>query len=123
MTTPDLDLLINAFVRGEMQSFAGEQPEFYRNADSSAQLAYLMFGSSGPNCTQGNYEGHMFLYSKASMRDLLETVGFSPGQIAFHYVANAAPIVGPVENSASPVFRAEALDAGMSHSFAVEAIG
>lgn len=111
MTTPDLDLLINAYKNNEMDKFAIEQPAFYKNADPSAQLSYLMYGAGGPNCTWDNYEGHMHLYTQKSMTAMLLSIGFK--DIIFFY---------EVGKSKDPVMAKECVDAGMTHSFIVEAI-
>ena len=113
ITTPDLDLLINAYKSGDMGMFVSEQPEFYRHTCPSAQLAFLMFGSSGPNCTWNNYEGHMFLYTRESMRELLSGAGFDGSSAAFYREEGMSRDI---------VMAEEAVDAGMSHSFAVEVV-
>lgn len=111
ITTPDLDLLIKAYINNEMDKFASEQPDFYKNADSSAQLAYLMYGACGPNCSWDNYEGHMFLYTQKSMSKLLEDCGFK--NITYYYETG---------KSLSKTLEREVYDAGMSHSFIVECV-
>lgn len=111
MTTPDLDLLIQAYLNNDMDKFSKEQPDFYKDADPSAQLAYLMYGASGPNCTWNNYEGHMCLYTQKSMTALLEKSGFK--DIVYYYDSG---------KSKNEVMAKEAVDCGMSHSFIVEAV-
>lgn len=111
ITTPDLDLLINAYKEGKMEQFASEQPEFYKNANPSAQLAYLMFASCGPQSTYDNYEGHMFCYSKSSMTKVLKDAGFS--EIIF-YDKSGISFNKDLEH--------EIVDAGVNHSLIVEAI-
>ena len=111
ITTPDLNILIDAYKNDEMDKFAGEQPEFYREADPSSQLAYLMYGACGPNCTRNNYEGHMFLFTQKSMTKFLEAAGFS--DIIFYYEKG---------NGKDPIMAAQAVDEGMSHSFIVEGV-
>lgn len=111
ITTPDLDLLIKAYLNGEMSKFENEQPDFYRYADPASQLCLLMYGASGPNCTWTNYEGHMFLFTKRSMIDMLEKAGFK--DIEFYYEAG---------KSKHPVMQEEVVDAGLSHSFICEAV-
>jgi glycosyltransferase involved in cell wall biosynthesis/SAM-dependent methyltransferase len=111
ITTPDLDLLIGAYINNDMGKFASEQPDFYKEADSSSQLAMLMYGSMGPNCSWNSYEGHMFLYTKQSMTRVLEGAGFK--NVEFHYETG---------KSKSEVMAKEAVDAGLSHSFVCEAI-
>jgi len=111
ITTPDLDLLIQAYLNGQMDKFAIEQPAFYKNAHASAQLAFLMYGACGPSCTWDNYEGHMFLFTKESMTAVLQEAGFR--EIEFYYETG---------KSKDPVMAKEAVDAGMTHSFIVEAI-
>lgn len=111
ITTPDLDLLINAYKSGDMMKFVNEQPGFYKDADPSAQLAMLMYGACGAHCTWDNYEGHMFLYTKASMTDLLTKAGFA-GPFTFYQEGGM---------SIDQIMAQEGVDAGMSHSLAVEA--
>lgn len=111
MTTPDLDLLINAYLAGEMGKFAVEQPNFYKRVDPSAQLAMLMYGSCGEKSTWNYYEGHMFLYTQRSMTTILNDVGFS--KLAFYYEAG---------KSFNEVMAKEAVDEGLTHSFIVEAV-
>lgn len=112
IATPDLDLLIKAYLNNEMDKFAAEQPEFYKTAHPSSQLAYLMYGSGGPSCTWDNYEGHMFLFTKASMTSALEAAHFK-GPFFFYYESN---------KSVSETIVKEVFDAGMSHSFITEAV-
>jgi glycosyltransferase involved in cell wall biosynthesis/2-polyprenyl-3-methyl-5-hydroxy-6-metoxy-1,4-benzoquinol methylase len=111
ITTPDLDLLFKAYRDGEMDKFADEQPAFYKDADPSAQLAYLMYGAAGPKCSWNNYEGHMCLYTQKSMTNLLQKVGFR--DIEFYYEAG---------KSKDATMAKECVDAGLSHSFIVEAV-
>ena len=103
LTTPDLNVIIHAFLDVELQSFAGEQPEFYANAGMADQFSYLLFGASGPDCTAQNYEGHFHCYSIGSLNALLVECGLFPR------VHSAA------------AFR-DTKDCGMSHSFAIEAV-
>jgi SAM-dependent methyltransferase len=111
MTTPDLDLLLNAYLSGEMNKFAIEQPEIYKSLDPSAQLAMLMYGASGENCKWDHYEGHFFLYTQKSMTKVLNDAGF--GNIQFYYEKG---------KSHSSVMAKECVDMGMTHSFIVEAV-
>lgn len=111
ITTPDLDLLLQAYAEGKMDKFSGEQPWFYANADPSARLAYLMYGACGPKCTWSNYEGHMFLFTKTSMTTALAYAGFwNP---TFYYEPG---------KSLDPILALEVVDAGMSHSFITEVV-
>lgn len=111
ITTPDLDLLIDAYKNNKMDQFAGEQPDFYKQADPSSQLAYIMYGACGPNCTWNNYEGHMFLFTRQSMSDSLKKASFK--DIAFYTETGT---------SHNETMKKEAVDAGMSHSFITEAV-
>lgn len=111
ITTPDLDLLIDAYKAGQMQRFAPEQPSWYLDAPPSAQLAYLMYGAGGPDCTRENYEGHMHLFTRQSLRVALLAAGLE--RIEFFYEAGASDY--------GETF-AECVDCGMSHSFACEAV-
>jgi len=104
ITTPDLDVLLNAYWEGKMDDFAHEQPEFYMQVTPDAQLSYIMFGACGPACTTENYEGHMACLGKRHAKALLEVIGFT--DVTF--------------DAKSDVF-AECVDAGMSHSWAAEA--
>jgi hypothetical protein len=110
ITTPDLDLVIQAYLNGRMNDYAHEQPAFYAAASPSAQLAHIMYGAAGPKCTWNHYEGHMFLYAKESMRDLLMAAGFSQAPV-FYYETG---------KSLDETLAREVVDAGMSHSFITE---
>ena len=110
ISTPDLDLILNAYAAGTMKDFAVEQPEPYRLAKSEAlRLGYLLFGSLGPNSTNEHYEGHHMTYNKESMREVLEAAGFV--NVTFF---------APGE-SQSPVFSEECADTGRTHSLYAEA--
>lgn len=111
ITTPDLDLLIQAYLHNQMDKFVKEQPEFYKQADPGSQLAYIMYGSAGPNCRWNNYEGHFFLYTQKSMTTALQKAGFK--NIEFYYEPG---------KSKDLVMAKEAIDEGLSHSFIVEAV-
>jgi len=104
ITTPDLVLLSDAWRDGGMGKFASEQPGFYSQAHPDMQLALLMFGAAGPECTQRNYEGHFCCYSAASLAWMLEGSQFE----------------APLETLPSQAFR-DVQDQGMSHSLAMEA--
>jgi SAM-dependent methyltransferase len=111
LTTPDIDILIQAYLNNKMSQFADEQPYFYESADPGTQLSFIMFGATGQNCTWSHYEGHMFLFSKKSMTTALEATGFK--EIEFYSAAG---------KSKNPVMQDEVVDAGMTHSFIVEAV-
>jgi SAM-dependent methyltransferase len=111
ITTPDLNVLITTYLAGKMSTFAAEQPDFYYDADPLSQLAYIMYGASGPDCTRYNYEGHMFLYTSHSMAAALEQAGFVP-PFDFYWQAG---------KSRDASFESEIVDEGMSHSFVSEA--
>jgi predicted SAM-dependent methyltransferase len=111
LTTPDLDVLIQAYLSHSLDRFAVEQPSFYKEADESSKLAYIMFGSSGQDCSTTHYEGHMFLFSKISMTKALEEAGFK--NIEFFSESG---------KSKSPILKNEVVDAGLTHSFIVEAV-
>lgn len=111
LTTPDLNLLIQAYLKGEMAKFKDDQPEFYQKYDSSAQLAFLMYGASDPSCVSENYLGHYFLFTETSMRKFLQDAGFNT--INFYRQAG---------ESDNETIKNEIIDSGMSHSFAVDAI-
>lgn len=111
ITTPDFDMLLKAYLNGEMDKFSDEQPDFYKKLDPSSQLALIMYGASGPNCTWQNYEGHMFLFNKTSMTNMLKECGFR--EIEFYYESG---------KSKNETMKNEVVDAGLSHSFICEAI-
>lgn len=111
MTTPDLDLLIKAYLNNDMDKFAIEQPDFYKKADPSAQLAMIMYGACGPGCTWTNYDGHMFLFTQKSMIAALSAAGFK--DIEFYYETGKGK---------DPIMTQQVVDAGMTHSFIVEGI-
>lgn len=110
ITTPDLDVLLQAFLNGEMNKFENEQPDFYKSLDPASQLALIMYGASGPNCTWKNYEGHMFLFTKTSMFRAMKDAGFK--EIEFYYTPG---------KSKNEIMAKEVVDAGLSHSFICEA--
>lgn len=110
ISTPDLDLLLEAFLKGNMMAFASEQPEVFAKAKSDAtRLSFIMFGSLGPASTMENYEGHMMCYSKESMREVLEAAGFV--NVAFF-----AP------GASQSIIINEFMDTGITHSLYAEAV-
>lgn len=111
IATPDLDLLIRAYNEGRMNDFSSEQPGYYKIADPASQLAMIMFGATGPNCTFDNYEGHFFLFTKTSMTTSLKLAGYK--DIEFYYETG---------KSKDPILAAQVTDFGISHSFIAEAI-
>lgn len=104
ITTPDLDILIDAYRDGTLERFASEQPAFYAGAPAGAQFSFLAFGASGENCTRENYQGHFVAFTREHMQMMLEQLGFR--SVTF--------------DRKSEEF-AECVDAGMSHSFGCEA--
>lgn len=111
LTTPDLNLLIKAYLDKKMDMFNDDQPDFYKNADPGMQLALLMFGTGGEDCTQTHYEGHMCCFTQDSLKAALIAAGFDKS-IAF---------VRP-GMSASDVMAEECRDEGVSHSIICEAV-
>jgi predicted SAM-dependent methyltransferase len=105
ITTPDLDLMLSAYMDNRMGDFASEQPSFYSSVTEDSKLSFLMFGASGSGCTRENFEGHFHCYGRRGMKALLESVGFS----------------GVTFGPKGPVF-SECVDYGMSHSMGVEAV-
>lgn len=105
ITTPDLGLLLAAYNAGAMDQFKDEQPDYYMTVPPGAQLSFLMFGATGPNCTRDNYEGHFMCWDRDSMRGLLTGIGFNDVQF----------------DVKSGIF-AECVDVGESHSMFVEAV-
>lgn len=103
LTTPSLGKLVEAYVRGNMDAFASEQPAFYASASEADRLAYLLFGASGADCTSQNYEGHFHCYTIGTLGALLRECGLRP------------------EWETAGVFD-DVRDMGMSHSFAIEAV-
>ena len=76
LATPDLDIMIDAYNKGQMNKFACEQPELYQNITPGEQLTYLMFGSIGEKCTWDHYEGHFQIFNQVSMTNQLQKAGF-----------------------------------------------
>jgi len=110
ISTPDLDILLASYLNGDMLEFAIEQPEAYRVAQSKAiRLAYLLFGSLGPSSTTEHYEGHMMVYNRESMREVLGAAGFTNVQFF------------EPGKSQSPIFAEEVQDTGTTHSLYAEA--
>lgn len=103
LTTPDLALLVARGSMEDMDKFAPEQPAFYADALPEDQLAYLLYGASGPDCTRENYEGHFHCYTPRSLGALLNECGFD------------------TRTKDSAEF-ADTVDFGMSHSFAIEGV-
>lgn len=106
LTTPDLSSVAQSWLDGHMDQYAREQPAFYADALPEDQLAYLLFGASGADCTAENYEGHFHAYTSRSLGALLTECGF---------LVNTSFLKNQF------VF-AECSDCGMSHSFAIEAV-
>ena len=111
LTTPDLNLLINAYINKQTDKFIDDQPSFYKEADPAMRLSLIMFGAGGEGCTQDHYEGHMCLYSQDSLTNVLKKAGFS--QVFFYDKA------GVSKNDKVIV---EIRDEGISHSLICEAI-
>lgn len=105
VTTPDLAVLMGAYMDGDMKRFAPEQPEWYAHAPSTAQLSYILFGACGPECTFDNYEGHFSAFTTTWFKQVIEKAGF---------------VAVTFNEPRSPEF-AECVDCGMSHSFGCEA--
>lgn len=101
LTTPDLGKLCERWYSEELDDFASEQPAFFADADNDDQLAYLLYGASGPDSTNEHYEGHHHCYTPRSLAALLEECGFD------------------VRSKDSAEF-ADTVDFGMSHSLAIE---
>ena len=76
ITSPDFDLLINAYINNDMAKFAKDQPEFYKEQPPSGQLAMLCYGSS-TTFREEKYAGHKYLYTKDSMTKALNDAGFT----------------------------------------------
>lgn len=110
ITTPDLELLINAYNENTLDKFDNEQPDYYKNADKGSKLSYILFGSTGPNCSYKSYEGHFHIYDKTSLTLLLKEIGFT--KIYFY---NESGI------SQDPIMAKECVDFGVSHSLICEA--
>lgn len=106
ITTPDLDILLDAYRLGRMHQFVREQPAYYAKADPADQLAYIMYGATGPECTVEHYEGHFHIFTRGTIAVALTEAGFS----------------GPYEFGEKSATFADCVDCGMSHSLAVEAV-
>ena len=106
ITTPDLDILLDAYRLGRMHQFADEQPAYYAKAAPPDQLAYIMFGATGPDCQMESYEGHFHCFTRGTIATALTEAGFS----------------GPYRFEGKSDAFAEAIDKGMTHSLGVEAV-
>ena len=106
ITTPDLDLLLDAYNMGRMGQFAKEQPAYYERAAPADQLAYMMYGAGGEDTSWDNYEGHFHCYTRGTIATALTEAGFS----------------GPYHFGEKSEAFAVAIDCGMSHSLGVEAV-
>lgn len=106
LTTPCLDKLVSAFVlERSLGDFASEQPAFYASGLPEDQLSYLLYGASGADSTNENYEGHHHCYTERSLGALLTECGFTEAGDDWH----------------AAIFMT-CRDFGMSHSFAIEAV-
>lgn len=105
ITTPDLDILLDAYRLGRMHQFNDEQPAYYAKAAPADQLAFLMFGAGGGDCSWDNYEGHFHCYTRGTIATVLTEAGF----------------VGPYEFGAPSEAFEGVVDCGESHSIFVEA--
>ena len=112
IATPDLELLIKAYVDGDMGKFSEDFTGFYETALPCDQLAYVMYGSAGKNSSRDNYEGHMHLYTRQSMTRLFREAGFE-GPFFFYRSTG---------ESECPTMAREVTDFGMTHSFIAEAV-
>ncbi len=106
ITTPDLDLIVDAYRFGQLHKFAPEQPAYYEAASPADQLSYILFGATGPECTTERFEGHFHCYTRGTIATALTEAGFS----------------GPYEFGEKSAVFADAVDCGMSHSLGVEAV-
>ncbi len=109
ITTPDFHQILELYMSGQLDSLESEMPAFYKGADHSAQMSYLLYGSAGPDCTWDNYEGHFHCYWSGEMATLLKKVGFKPD-------GRKDP-----QKSSHPAMT-DFHDEGMSYAFAMEAI-
>ena len=110
LATPDFNKLLRAYNADEMDKFNDEQPAFYKELPKEAQLQLIMFGASGDNCTQQNYEGHFFNYTETTMIKLLTDAGFKDVSFTWPKCGKNKEIAEEVE------------DFGFSHSLIAEAV-
>lgn len=115
LTTPDLDLLVRAYTNwapniNTFEEFEKDQPDFFKTADRGSQLAFLLFGATGQDCVQEQYQGHFFCFNQQSMTRFLTEAGFT--EIDFTW-ANCG------KNKSIAM---EIKDEGVSHSLIVEAL-
>lgn len=109
ITTPNLQTLVEAYVEGRLDQFEDDQPGFFKGAAPSDQLAFLMYGASGPQNTWDHYEGHMHLFTPYSLARVLKLVGFEQIRTEVANVSHHPAMTG---------FN----DLGMSYGFAMEAV-
>ena len=76
VSTPDLDIFIDAYLKGDMDKFSKAQPEIYSKFKTQAmKFSLIIFGNLG--YTQERYWGHFMIYNEESLRELLELAGFN----------------------------------------------
>jgi len=76
IVTPDLDVILNLYLKGMMDELNDAQPEIYRKFKSqSMKFSLFIFGNIG--YTQENYRGHFMIYNYNSLKELLEIAGFN----------------------------------------------
>jgi predicted SAM-dependent methyltransferase len=106
ITTPDLELILDRHLTGDMANFNKEQPDFYASASSMEKLSYLLFGATGPDCTWDHYEGHFHVFTRDSMAEALHRTGFTDVRM----------------NGGRDAMFEDCIDCGMSHSMGTEAV-
>lgn len=105
ITTPNFEQLLREYAGGSyFERYISEMPGFFAHARREDRLAYLMFGSAGPDSTWDNYEGHHHLYTPDTLAELLESCGFDV-----------------IVDRRDWRFE-DAVDLGMSYGFALEAV-
>lgn len=109
ITTPDLDLLLEAYRSGTLGRFASEQPAYYAKASPEAQLCYIMYGATGPDCHFDDYQGHFFCFTRGTLAAALTEAGFT-GPYSFY------------NDTREGILGGEVRDEGLSHSILCEAV-
>jgi SAM-dependent methyltransferase len=76
--TPDLRLLVETYLHGDMHRFDDIQPAFYTDA-SEAHKLWLMITSGPPeDIRNGRWEVHLTAYDKDALMTAMRDAGFNP---------------------------------------------
>ena len=107
LAVPDLGLILEKWIRGELDDFTYCQPPIYQQLNDDNKLACFLFGAlSG----KPQYTGHQHAYTWEGLKQVLEMAGFTEIMRM------------PPGKSNSRVMQEETEDRFQDHSLYVEAI-